>query len=52
MDMIKQIAASTVDALKSQPLVLGLLLINIMFVAAIFYSSTKNSERYERQLSR
>ena len=38
-------ARSVVDALKSQPLILVLLLINIMFVAFLFFAMREQAQR-------
>lgn len=40
-----------IDALKGQPMVLGLLLLNVVFVGAVFYGVQKNADRHDAQLT-
>lgn len=51
METINNIAVSAIDALKGAPAVLGLLLINALFVGGILYAVMTNADRHERQLA-
>ena len=42
---------STIDALKSTPVVLGVLIFNLAFIAFIAYFEHTNGERWERTVA-
>jgi hypothetical protein len=44
-------ARSAVDALKSTPVILALVIFNVFFMAAGFYVSYENAQRFERMLT-
>jgi len=43
---------STVDALKSTPMILGILLFNLAFIGFIAYFEFENGQRWERTVER
>jgi hypothetical protein len=49
-DAIKEVATSTIDAMKSQPLMLALIVLQVIVLAAITYSTLDrqraNSEQF------
>jgi hypothetical protein len=45
-------AQSTIDALKSTPAILSLLLINLLFMGVLVYVSIKSSARWDREIER
>jgi len=47
-----KVVVSTIDALKSTPMVLGVLLFNLIFVLFIGYFEYTNGERWERTIER
>jgi len=49
---IGKTAQSTIDALKSTPMILGVLLFNLAFIVFIGYFEYTNGERWERTVER
>jgi len=47
-----KVAVSAVDALKSTPVILGVLIFNIAFMAFVAYFEHTNGERWERTVER
>jgi hypothetical protein len=45
-------AQSTIDALKSTPIVLALVIFNILFMFAMMYGAIRISERWDREIER
>jgi predicted PurR-regulated permease PerM len=45
-------AQSTIDALKSTPVVLALVVFNLLFVGAMVFVSVKSGERWDREIER
>jgi hypothetical protein len=43
---------STVEALKSTPVVLALVIFNLLFMAGVVYISIKTGERWDKEISR
>jgi hypothetical protein len=51
-EQVGKAATATVDALKSTPVVLALVLFNVLFMAAMVYVSVKTGERWEGEIER
>ena len=51
VDEVGQTARATVTALQSTPVVLGVLLFNVMFMALVGWSGYENGKRWERLLT-
>jgi hypothetical protein len=49
---VSKVAIGTVDALKSTPVILGVLLFNFAFMAFVAYFEHTNGERWERTVQR
>lgn len=49
---VGKVAASAIDALKSTPAVLALLVFNILFMLILGYVSLKSSERWDKEIGR
>jgi hypothetical protein len=47
-----KVATSTVEALKSTPVVLSLVIFNVLFMGAMVYVSIKTSERWDHEIER
>jgi hypothetical protein len=47
-----KVAATTVEALKSTPVVLALVIFNVLFMGAMVYVAIKTSERWEHEIER
>jgi hypothetical protein len=45
-------ATATIDALRSTPVVLALVVFNIMFMGAMVYVSVKSGERWDNEVQR
>jgi hypothetical protein len=45
-------AQSTIDALKSTPVVLSLVIFNVLFMGAMVFVSVKSSERWDKEVQR
>jgi hypothetical protein len=45
-------AQSTIDALKSTPVVLALVVFNLLFVGAMVYVAIKTGERWDKEVQR
>jgi hypothetical protein len=45
-------AQSTIDALKSTPVVLALVVFNLLFVGAMVYVAIKTGERWDNEVQR
>ena len=45
-------AQSTVEALKSTPVVLALVVFNVLFMGAMVFVSVKSSERWDKEVQR
>jgi hypothetical protein len=45
-------ASSTIEALKSTPVVLALVIFNVLYMAGSFYSQTRQWETYDRGAER
>ena len=45
-------AQSTIEALRSTPVVLALVLFNLLFVGAMIYVALKTGERWEHEIER
>jgi hypothetical protein len=45
-------AVATVDALKSTPVVLSLVVFNVLFMGAMVFVSIKSSERWDNEVQR
>jgi hypothetical protein len=51
-DEVGKAAQSTIDALKSTPVVLALVIFNVMFMALSAYVSIRSSERWDNEVER
>lgn len=49
---VGKIAASAIDALRSTPAVLALLVFNLIFMVILGYVSIKSSERWDKEIDR
>lgn len=49
---INKAAIATVDALRSTPVVLALVVFNVLFIAAMVYVTIKTNERWEHEIER
>jgi hypothetical protein len=47
-----KVAATTVEALKSTPVVLALVVFNLLFVGAMIYMAIKTGDRWEHEIER
>lgn len=47
---IGKVVVSIVDSLRSQPLILALILLNVMFITMVFFSVKDNREKYHEML--
>jgi hypothetical protein len=47
-----KVASSTVEALKSTPVVLALVIFNLLFVGAMIYVAIKTGDRWEHEIER
>jgi hypothetical protein len=45
-------AQSTIDALRSTPVVLALVVFNLLFVGAMVYVAIKTGERWDKEVQR
>jgi hypothetical protein len=45
-------AQSTIDALKSTPVVLALVIFNVLFMGLMAYVSIKSGEKWDREVQR
>ena len=45
-------AQSTIDALKSTPVVLALVVFNVLFMGAMVYVAIKTGERWDKEVQR
>ena len=49
---VAQVAQTTVDALKSTPILLAVLLFNLMFMVTLGYVTLHNSSRWDNDVQR
>lgn len=47
-----KVASSTVEALKSTPVVLALVIFNVLFMGLMTYTSIKSGERWDNEVQR
>lgn len=51
LDDAGKVALNTVDALKSMPVLLALVVFNVLYMGGTFYMSHTNGSRFERMLN-
>jgi ABC-type uncharacterized transport system permease subunit len=52
VEEVGKAAGATIDALKSMPVILALLIFNALFMLLLGYVTLKSSERWEREIDR
>ena len=52
VDTAGQVAGSAIDALKSTPVVLALVIFNVLYMVGTFYTNIKEGERYDKAADR
>jgi hypothetical protein len=52
VEEVGKAAGATIEALKSTPVILALLIFNALFMVLLGYVTLKNSERWEREIDR
>jgi hypothetical protein len=51
-DQVSKVATTTVDALKSTPVVLALVLFNVLFMFLMAYVGVKTGARWDNEIAR
>jgi ABC-type uncharacterized transport system permease subunit len=52
VEEVGKAVGATIDALKSMPVILALLIFNALFMLLLGYVTLKSSERWEREIDR